>query len=288
MAGDWIKMRTDLYRDPKVIVIAEHLSDNVSKLSRYVSQNTQCDMCVTRNVMRNVTVGALVSIWGVSRHQGRRVNNDLLMEGVTISVLDDICDIPGFGEAMRLAGWVVESEDGVVFPKFFEENNADPKSKALSNAERQKKYRDRQKGNQGHHEKGVTKVTVSNENVTQSNGRIEESREDKKQRVNDKHSQYTETFENFWVNYPKPRRREKQDAFKAWKVLVAKGVDESMLIEKAREYAESDLGSGQYSKMPASWLRAGAYEDDTECWSDSTAKPSKPEVPIEYQPRRFS
>ena len=52
MAGDWIKMRTDLYRDPKVSLIADALMAPGSELSRYVTNNCQREMTVTRNVMR--------------------------------------------------------------------------------------------------------------------------------------------------------------------------------------------------------------------------------------------
>lgn len=67
MAGDWIKMRTDLYRDPKVIVMANLLGQPDSHLSRHVNQFTQRDMSVTSNVTRCAVVGALVAVWGVDR-----------------------------------------------------------------------------------------------------------------------------------------------------------------------------------------------------------------------------
>lgn len=144
MAADWIKMRSDIYRDPKVSVIAEALMSHESDLARYVNQMCQRDMTVTRNVMRNVTVGALVSIWGVMRMRGKRNGDDLVCTGVTASVLDDIADLPGIGSAMELAGWVVQDDEGITFPNFFEGYNVDPAEKsASSNAERQRRYRER-------------------------------------------------------------------------------------------------------------------------------------------------
>jgi len=144
MAADWIKMRSDIYRDPKVSVIAESLMAHDGELSRYVSQMCQRDMTVTRNVMRNVTVGALVSIWGVMRQRGKRCDDDLLCDGVSVAVLDDIADLPGIGAAMASAGWVVQDADGISFPNFFEGYNVDPAEKnASGNAERQRRYRER-------------------------------------------------------------------------------------------------------------------------------------------------
>lgn len=187
MAGDWIRMRTDLYRDPKVILIAEHLGDDDGELSRYVNQNTQRNMTVTRNVTRNAVVGALVSVWGVARHQGRRIDDDLIIRGVTVSVLDDIADLPGFGEAMTIAGWAEQTGEGVVFPKFFEEHNAELKTKAMSNADRQRAYRERQK---------AASTTLS-ESVTNSNGRNgrEEKRREREEKSNNTHTQSSELAE---------------------------------------------------------------------------------------------
>lgn len=171
MAADWIKMRSDLYRDPKVCVIADILRESDGELARYVNQNCQRDMCVTRNVMRNVTVGALVSVWGVMRTRGKPENTDLVCSGMTISVLDDIADLPGFGAAMGQVGWVVETEQGIVFPHFFEDHNVDPEeSKKKKNAERQARFR----------EKSNAKVTVTS-NVTSNvtvTPREEKRRED--------------------------------------------------------------------------------------------------------------
>ena len=113
-------MRVDLYRDPKVCMIADILMADDGELAKHVNQIKQRDMTVTRNVMRNVTVGALVTVWGVIRLRGKRLNDDLTLRGVSLSVIDDLSEVPGFGVAMRKVGWVEESEDGIVFPHFFE------------------------------------------------------------------------------------------------------------------------------------------------------------------------
>lgn len=146
MAGDWIKMRVDLYRDPKVCAMADMLMASDGELASHVNQMNQSNMCVTRNVMRNVTVGALLSVWGVMRTRGKRFDDDLVCKGIRAAVLDDIADLPGFGAAMRGVGWVEETEYGVVFPRFFEEHNTDPAETARTkNAERQRKFREKQR-----------------------------------------------------------------------------------------------------------------------------------------------
>lgn len=151
MAGDWIKMRTDLYRDPKVCVMADILLDLDSELAQYINQNFQRDMTVTRNVMRNAVVGALVSVWGVMRLRGKRDNIDLICTGANIHILDDISDLQGFGLAMKEVGWVVTSDENdqygdnvLVFPSFFEDYNVDPTDAAKEkNKERQRRFREK-------------------------------------------------------------------------------------------------------------------------------------------------
>ncbi|HQV16214.1 MAG TPA: hypothetical protein PK620_14950, partial [Denitromonas sp.] len=177
MAGDWLKMRTDLYRDPKVCMIADALMDGDSMLSRYVNQNMQRDMTVTRNVTRNATVGALLSVWGVLRHRGKRDGEDLVCKNVSLSVIDDITDIPGFGDAMEAVGWVVNDDACLVFPRFFAEYNVDAaEAKALKAAARQKRYRERQKSENSDVTRDVTRdVTVTH--------RVEKSREEIKPSV---------------------------------------------------------------------------------------------------------
>lgn len=102
-------MRTDLYIDPKVCVMANTL------IERYES----C-FNVPRSVMRNVVIGALVSVWGMIRTQGYRQEDDLIVDGCPISVIDDLANIQGFSDAMMQVGWVKMTESGFALPRFFE------------------------------------------------------------------------------------------------------------------------------------------------------------------------
>lgn len=180
MAEDWIKIRSDIYRDPKVSLMAEHIEGVDSDLSRYVNQNKQRNMTVTRNVTRNVVVGCLVSTWGVIRHRGHRDGDNLYIKDVTVIVLDDISDIPGFGEAMEHVGWVQQTDEGIVFPSFFRDYNSEPtKSDAMTQAERQKKYRDGKKARHSNEsdENVTAKKRHALRNVTTEESRVEENRD---------------------------------------------------------------------------------------------------------------
>lgn len=171
MADDWVKIRTDIYRDPKVCIMADLLSKDGGPLACYVAQMRGRDMCVTRNVTRNVTVGALVTVWGVTRHRGKRDGDDLVIRSATLNLIDDIADLPGLGDAMAAVGWAIECEEGLVFPRFFAEFNTDPSVAAKEkNAERQRRHREKSNAL-----RNVTRnVTVT----SQSNAREEKSREE--------------------------------------------------------------------------------------------------------------
>lgn len=174
MAVDWIKMRTDLYRDPKVCIIADQLLDEKGELARYTNQMSQRNMNVTRNVMRNAVIGGLLSVWGVMRHRGKRKNNDLVCEQVSTGVIDDIADLLGLGDALVMVGWVTETDSGVVFERFFEDYNCEPaQASASSGADRQRKYREKMR-----QKSDVTRDVTRDVTVT-----TEKRREDKRIRT---------------------------------------------------------------------------------------------------------
>lgn len=173
MAGDWTKMRTDLYRDPKVCIIADILTQPKGALACYVMHNTGRDMSVTRNVTRNATVGALVTVWGVMRLRGKRIDNDLIIRHGTLNVIDDLADLAGFGAAMASVEWAAETPEGLVFPNFFEHYNVDPKEEKKSNsAERQRRYRERKKAES---DENVTSRVTSQSNAREEKSRVEKS-----------------------------------------------------------------------------------------------------------------
>lgn len=149
MAFDWVKMRTDLYRDPKVIVMADLLG---------------AELGVTlRNVTRNAVVGALVSIWGVVRHQGHDENTDSRLENIALEIIDDITNLPGMGKAMAAVGWVEVDSQGLLFPRFYEKFNTDPADEEKKkNRERQRRFRERKREGNSNVTRNVTRNAKRN------------------------------------------------------------------------------------------------------------------------------
>ena len=268
-------MRTDLYRDPRVSIMADILMVGAGPLAHYVNQNCQCDMVVTRNVMRNAAVGALLSVWGIARQRGRRDGDDLCIDNATMEVVDDICELPGFGEAMGECGWLTESDKGLVFPRFFASHNADPRDgDREKNRLRQQRFRESKRN--------VTR------NVT-NNARVEKSREEKREE-NPKEDSLSETETDHSPNPTqkvRKRTRNKQaeaDALTLYeaypihkaKLAALKAIQKALrntplevLLPKVQEYAASQDVQAKLSTpeetfipRPATWFNAGSWMDE--------------------------
>lgn len=113
MAGDWIKMRTDLAEDPAVIAIA---------LATGVDEDT--------------VVGKLHRLWSWADRQTTTGN----ASRVSFSWVDRYLRVDGFAKAMSGAKWLDEIKDGIRFPKFVK-HNGDSSKKRLLTAKRVAKHK---------------------------------------------------------------------------------------------------------------------------------------------------
>lgn len=106
MSGDWIKMRTDLLTDPRVVRISSAL-----------------------NADRLRTVGGLHAVWSLfDTHSA-----DGTLEGYTYDVIDDLIGWPGFCKALEKVGWVTTTGESVALPRFEEHNGRTAKRRAMEN-----------------------------------------------------------------------------------------------------------------------------------------------------------
>jgi hypothetical protein len=114
MAGDWIKMRSNLRRHPKVVRIASALKAD-----------------------RLRVVGALHAVW--SLFDEHSIDGQLL--GYTLGAIDDDLGFPGLADAMVAIGWLAsDGNDGLSLPEFDAHNSASAKRRAQE-AERKKAER---------------------------------------------------------------------------------------------------------------------------------------------------
>jgi hypothetical protein len=182
MAGDWIKMRVTLAKDPRVIAMADRLSVNRGFIDwlcdpvRASCKETAYEH-VTRNVTVAVTVSALLQVWGIANETGKPEGEDLILCHTRIDHLDEVCGVPGFGEAMEFVEWAIEEVDcgkyRVRLPKFLINNTPAEDRAKKANAERQRRFREKSNAASN----GISNVTG---NVTVTH-REEKRREEKKE-----------------------------------------------------------------------------------------------------------
>lgn len=154
MAGDWIKMRVGLTNHPKVMRIAELLLDSGefmdwSGLSYGIGgypapseSEHRAERHAALRVTRYVTVTALLKFWGYANEHAKGDQID----GIWPEDVDEIVGVPGFADALCEAGWAEfdRAKGGLRMPNF-EEHNTAATVRSGTAAERQKRYRERQK-----------------------------------------------------------------------------------------------------------------------------------------------
>ena len=104
MAGDWLKMRHDLADDPAVIRLG-----------------------VLSDLEDDAVIGKLFRLWSwADRHSaGGEV------EGLDLAWEDRLTRRDGFGAALVRVGWLVETDNGLCFPRFDRHCSDTAKSRAL-------------------------------------------------------------------------------------------------------------------------------------------------------------
>lgn len=155
MAGDWIRMRTWLPRDPKLISMAAYLAHDERFIAWVLAPSggrgkASAEDVVTHHVTVALCVTGLLVTWGTARERGDRDGVDLVLRHCDLTVIDRISEIPGLGEAMAHVGWAVEEENGSSFsirlPRIFEENDTPAERHKRQAAERQARRRAKLRG----------------------------------------------------------------------------------------------------------------------------------------------
>lgn len=103
MAGDWIKMRTNLETDVRVI-----------------------EMAATLDIPELHVVGCLWKLWSwadMHTHDGNAIR-------VTCVTLDRFTGVTGFADGLRKVGWLEGRDNALTFPRFAEHNGQTAKNRA--------------------------------------------------------------------------------------------------------------------------------------------------------------
>lgn len=100
MAGDWIKMRGNLWDDPRV-----------------------AKLCDLTGQSEAAVIGGLYWLWATADQH----TEDGCMPGLTLRQIDRKTGIQGFGAGLCAIGWLLEDEAGVVLANFEEHNGTSAK-----------------------------------------------------------------------------------------------------------------------------------------------------------------
>ena len=104
MAGDWIKMRSNLWDDPRVGRIID-LTDS----------------------SEGPVIGALYWLWTMADQH----TEDGFLSGLTLKQIDRKTGLQGYGAALVEIGWVECREDGIRILRFEEHNGASAKRRCM-------------------------------------------------------------------------------------------------------------------------------------------------------------
>lgn len=103
MSGDWIKMKKNLFSDPRVVRMMSALKADKFR-----------------------TVGGLMSAWCLADDH----TEDGHLHGYTPDILDEQCHFPGLAAAMISVGWLQWDGEKLIFPRFCEHNGQSAKRRA--------------------------------------------------------------------------------------------------------------------------------------------------------------
>lgn len=228
MAGNWIKMRTDLLTSPKVVRMASALKADRFRIA-----------------------GGLLSVW--SLFDSHSVDGKL--SGYTLKAVDDLAAWNGFSDAMQAVGWLESDVDGVSLPRFEAHNGASSKRRALD-SDRKKVVRNLSASDA---DKKRTREEKRREEYKELFPLPPEGAGE-----GDSGSKYPKEFEAFWAQYPKrDRPASKPDALKAWNARRKGGVSAQDLITAATNYRNDQVAKGkagtEFVKLPSTFLGKGEH-----------------------------
>lgn len=103
MAGEWIKVRTNLWTDPRV-----------------------SQLCDLTDASKPAVVGALYWLWSSADEH----TQDGHMPGLSIKAIDRESGVPGMGAALLTIDWIEDTPGGITLKRFDEHNGASAKSRA--------------------------------------------------------------------------------------------------------------------------------------------------------------
>lgn len=229
MAGDWIKMRSNLRRHPKIVQISSALKAD-----------------------RLRVVGGLHAVWCLFDEH----SEDGRLCGYTPSAIDEEIGFPGFSDLMIAIGWLNwDGNDGLSLPEFDTHNGASAKRRAQE-ADRKRAER-----------ASYADSTQRGGNLSASDADKKRTREEKRREEKNTPKPPAgglRMFEEFWTAWPKSERKhDKVKCAKKWRENALDDVAEQILadIEVKRQ---TEKWRGGFIEAPLVYLNGRRWEDGAE------------------------
>lgn len=105
MAGEWIKMRTNLWDDPRI-----------------------ARLCDLTDQSEAAVIGGLYWLWAMADEH----TEDGILPGLTTKAIDRKTGVSGLGQALCTIGWLQSTDEGVCILGFEEHNGASAKKRATT------------------------------------------------------------------------------------------------------------------------------------------------------------
>lgn len=240
--ADWIKVRTNLWDDPRVTAICDVLDRSEAEI-----------------------IGGLIKLWSMADSH----TEDGTLPSITPKAIDRKIGIPGFADAVAGVGWLEVEACGVSIPRFGEHNGKTAKKRAEA-AKRMAALRGRyaeseQKANNCEQKRanGVpnTNTSTSTRDVPNGTSPPISPQGGKSRKVT---AAELEAAEPIYQAYPRHIAKPKGLEAIA-KALRRVPFDE--LMAAVREYAKSRQGKDpNLTPYPATWFNAERWNDDRTDW----------------------
>ena len=235
MAGDWIKMRGNLWDDPRV-----------------------ARLCDLTDESEAAVIGALYWLWATADQH----TEDGCMPGLTMRQIDRKTGVSGFAAALVEIGWLRDDPQGVVIVNFTEHNGQSAKRRC-TDAQRKANSRsvsasdadtDRTDGGQDEDEK-------------RRSAELEKRREEKRKETppNPRKRGQDEPpgFARFWAAWPaSTRKAARQQCRKRWERGELEPMADRIVaaVEAFKASADWLKDGGEFIPAPLVWLNQARWE----------------------------
>lgn len=183
----WIKMRTSLLSNPRVLRMARVLCTDAEFMEWYMPGRdtvTACDAVTKRDVsvVTRIVAGGLLGTWSAVNDTA---SSDGVLRHAASQDVDEFSGVPGFGKALIAVEWLrnLPNGEGIQFVNFEEHNSPQRERSPTSktSAERMRALRERQanEGIDGELSDELSDAAGDGHLTSQGDAREDKSREEK-------------------------------------------------------------------------------------------------------------